>query len=397
MTLRERMRRASFRGVPFHYDRIGGNVGRHSHRHDMPQRDLPYLEDLGRRGREFKVEGYLIGEDWPDQLAKLIAACEKRGPGLLVHPTLGEFTVFCSGGLEHEISQRRGRMVDVSMGFTETSAPLFPIRLAAPAGASALASDQLVAAATEDFTSKLAVAGVPESVRKAAADEVAKLGTTLKGLDLLKSKKKEAAELLARASKLVTQANSLILNPAGAAAEITGAVAKLLQAASNSRGALLGLRTLLGFTASKSGGSSTVAQLGDRNAAAVADLVVRAAAGNAVRAAAAVEWESKDEAIAQRDAIAARLDELAEDASLDDAVYQRMRDLRAVLDRTVPPANQRLPSLRIVTPPTTLPALVLAYGLYDDAAREMEIAERNNLPHPGFVRGGSPVEVLVDV
>ena len=49
-----------------------------------------------------------------------------------------------------------------------------------------------------------------------------------------------------------------------------------------------------------------------------------------------------------------------------------------------------------VTPEATQPALVLAYGLYEDAGREAEIVTRNKVRHPGFVPGGQALEVLAD-
>jgi prophage DNA circulation protein len=38
-----------------------------------------------------------------------------------------------------------------------------------------------------------------------------------------------------------------------------------------------------------------------------------------------------------------------------------------------------------VTPAEPLPALVLAYDLYEDVARDGEITARNKIRHPGFV------------
>lgn len=396
MSWRDELRPASFRGVAFRYERFSGTSGRATVRHDLPQRDLPYLEDLGGRGQEFRVDGYLIGDDYPAQLARLKAACDKRGTGTLIHPTIGEVTVVCTSGLSHEIAQSEGRAVRVSMTFVESTPALFPVALVAPRGASSRAASALEASAAAAFVEALAVEGVPESVRAAAAAEVAKLGKAMQALELLKSGKKEAADLLARATKLVNQANSLVTDPSSAADEITGAIGRLRQAASNSRGALEGLRSLMGLRASKHGGSSTNAQLADANAIATQQLIVRASTARAVEAAATVDWTTKDEAIAQRDAIASQVDELSEADEIPDQVYQSLRELRAVLNSVVPPLGQQLPSLAHYTPSATQPSLVIAYRLYDDAARSVEIAERNSLRLPGFTRGGVELEVLAD-
>ena len=46
------------------------------------------------------------------------------------------------------------------------------------------------------------------------------------------------------------------------------------------------------------------------------------------------------------------------------------------------------------TPQATLPALVIAHRLYGDATRADEVCVRNNVRHPGALRGGMALEVL---
>ena len=52
---------ASFRGVPFRTTDSDTGVGRRNEVHEYPMRDLPYADDLGRRAREFQVNGYVVG------------------------------------------------------------------------------------------------------------------------------------------------------------------------------------------------------------------------------------------------------------------------------------------------------------------------------------------------
>ena len=63
MAWSDQLRPASFRGVPFVV--LAGTVsaGRRLARHEYPQRDIPYMEDMGRRAREYKVEGSIICPD----------------------------------------------------------------------------------------------------------------------------------------------------------------------------------------------------------------------------------------------------------------------------------------------------------------------------------------------
>ena len=83
-------------------------------------------------------------------------------------------------------------------------------------------------------------------------------------------------------------------------------------------------------------------------------------------------------------------------AAESDDVYSALAGLRAatVKDITVRGADRaRLVSY---TPIDSLPAVVIAYQLYDDASRDDEIVVRNRVRHPGFVPGGAPLEVLSD-
>ena len=62
---------------------------RKKHDHEFPGQDKPFIEDLGRRARQFVVRGYVIGVNYLLSKDALTAQCEKPGIGLLVHTSLG--------------------------------------------------------------------------------------------------------------------------------------------------------------------------------------------------------------------------------------------------------------------------------------------------------------------
>ena len=90
---RERKQGASFRGVPFWLDTDSVNVGRRTQLHEFPQRDQPFVEDLGRRTRQYKFSGFVVGDDCLSQRDRLLTALDTPGPGELVHPWFGRMTV----------------------------------------------------------------------------------------------------------------------------------------------------------------------------------------------------------------------------------------------------------------------------------------------------------------
>ncbi|HFJ2043202.1 TPA: DNA circularization N-terminal domain-containing protein, partial [Salmonella enterica] len=58
---RERLRDASFRGVPFSVEDDESAFGRRVQVHEYPNRDKPWTEDLGRATRRLTINAYLVG------------------------------------------------------------------------------------------------------------------------------------------------------------------------------------------------------------------------------------------------------------------------------------------------------------------------------------------------
>lgn len=88
-TLAGEFLQGSYRGVPFVVMGNGGQAGRKQAVHDYPYRDTPWVEDLGRKGRLYRITGFLCGATCYVQRDLLADAAESKGPGLLVHPTIG--------------------------------------------------------------------------------------------------------------------------------------------------------------------------------------------------------------------------------------------------------------------------------------------------------------------
>lgn len=125
---RDYISEASFRGVPFGVLSADATYGRRVAIHEYPYRDSVWVEDLGRSARRFTIRGFLVQDslaysagDVFTQRDNLIAACETSGSGLLVHPTLGELTVYVpDGGLRIEEGVDSERVFVFSLAFVES-------------------------------------------------------------------------------------------------------------------------------------------------------------------------------------------------------------------------------------------------------------------------------------
>lgn len=98
---------ASYGGVAFGVESLRTSAGRKTSVHTYPFRDSDWIEDLGKKNRQFEVLGFLVEQDVKTgtgsavaQRNALLAACETAGPQTLVHPTLGTVTNVCCLGIE---------------------------------------------------------------------------------------------------------------------------------------------------------------------------------------------------------------------------------------------------------------------------------------------------------
>lgn len=89
----EDLRPAAFRGVAFQVVDADAEGGRRLVDREFPQRDEGSNEDLGRRKRRYRVRAFVIGDDYGKARNALQDALEARGPGLLMHPFLGQLRV----------------------------------------------------------------------------------------------------------------------------------------------------------------------------------------------------------------------------------------------------------------------------------------------------------------
>lgn len=388
---------ASFRGVAFYCDATDGEIGRRVALHEYPLRDLPYAEDLGRKARRYTLDGYVLGVDYMAARDALIAAIEAAGPGILVHPYLGQMSVTVLEARGPRESTAEGGMARFSLTFVESGEALFPTAVTDTTEAVAAAADDTWEVLAGEFSEVFDVTSRPAWVAAAAASLMDTLVSALAEVqDLIPSVPQAAVDFVADLETLSAGIETLIRAPQDLAMQVMGLVQQVALLPDRPLRALSAYRSLwdvLSDTPEVPGDTGNRSQQAANQQALIA-LVQRVALVESVRTAATVEYTSAQEAMTLRDELGDRLDAVMESAS--DTVYNVMVPLRAAMVRDMADRAVRLPRLVTVTPAITLPALVLAYRFYGDAGRASEIVARNGIRHPGFVTGGRALEVLAD-
>lgn len=417
MNFRDTLQPASFRGVPFHVSSSETSVGRRMVVHEFPLSDTPQAEDLGRRPNEFTLDGFLIGDDYIDQMKRLIGALTAPGPGTLVHPSRGTMQVVLPypSRLREGFIEKRG-MVAFSLVFLDVT-KAEQLSFAAATDTQQVVEDKADAAYDPcggAFVKKMTVAGAPDwsvgslvSEINRVSDKIAQVRDGM-GLNLtaLSSITRSAAQFKFNLTTLLNKpadlANALISQVRSLTDLFDFNAPRGISAFSASRytkgplTAMLGLATygLAGTATARpavpQNGTAARAQQAS-NQEAVFALVRQAAVIEAARAVVFQPFPSFDDAAAVRDAIYDAIDAQLLDAP--DPVYQALVDVRVAVVADIAVRGLDLTRLATVTLQESVPATVLAYRLYGNTAYAAELVERNNILNPLIMPGGVPLEV----
>lgn len=399
MTWRDELRPASFRDVPFHVENADQSGGRRQVVHEFPQRDDAFVEDLGLRPHEFRVEGLVLGADYMPARDALIAALQAAGPGTLVHPYRGALTVSCVDWTVRETTDKGGAAF-FSIVFVASAVQVRPVQTEDTGAAASAEAAAATGEAEAGLIAGMNVADFPAFVAEGAAARVGAVAARLEGgLGRLGGGAAMLSSVSLRLQTLRSDALGLVSRVPNLAGALTDLITSARLLADSPRAALRELKGLIGMDTGQRAPGSTPARLADRaNAAALERAVTLAAAGQAVAAAVEIQFDSYDDAVAIRDDLADRLDRAALDLADagDDAGFARLSALRLAMVRDVTRRGGSLARVYGYTPAGTEPALVIAHRLYADAGRADDIIARNRVRHPGFVPGGRALEVLTD-
>lgn len=110
---------ASFNGIPFDAVEVTSEHGRRGAEGEFPFGEVTAYADLGRRIRNYTLQGRLQRDGFLGVAAALIAACELPGPGVLVHPTRGIVSAGCKSLKVSDKIEEESGVTYVDMEFVE--------------------------------------------------------------------------------------------------------------------------------------------------------------------------------------------------------------------------------------------------------------------------------------
>ncbi|KQN00572.1 DNA circularization protein [Sphingomonas sp. Leaf25] len=421
---------ASFRGAPFAVLQNDTSGGRRIALHQYPGRDQPWAEDMGRAPRQFRFRGFIVDGDvvfvgGPVQLQRvlLLAALEKRGPGVLTHPTLGVLNVsVVRFSLGEDLGA--GRMSSVEIEFVEAGKKTYPSLLSSSAGlfsaanlckvalavdairaiallsslggrrrdlsnTAALWSSQVVAAGRDATALQRLAAQQPGAYGRFAGggntglggQRVTTIGSGADLSDLVAIASRARVALGARAAALAAAvAGANLAYATGIAPAVIALVDTLVDACADPADAIRLLASLAAFVPLS--GSAQLALGG-----AVTAMVRRAIAAALVRAAGEYQPSSSNDAAAMIALIGGAIGSVADEAADagDDESFAALRGARAAVVADLRRRGATLAQITTFAPGVPLPALRLAQRYYRDPTRADQLVGQTSIPHPLFM------------
>ena len=405
--LSEQLQPASFRGVPFEVEASGITVGRRTVVHEYPQRDRPYIEDMGRATRNITLQCFVVGSDYLEQAQALMHELEEPGPGTLIHPWLGEMEVTITSVSELLFDQGLG-VASVTITATEAGDLEFPAVTADEDTEALEAADAVEKSAVDKFCEDFDLSTINDWIDSAlegnlldalnfvSAGDLGKLFDYAEGVANLSDK---AMALLSTDPKIFATrlAGALGLSRWATTVSAWRGVAKSLK--NLCRHDKLKARTKA-YAERKGEPMSDVTRQVMKSQAAIETLVRQLLIAQMVGVSTLVATSkdvsspdgeedmrtttrSYDEIVELRDELCQVLDDelLMEE---NDEMYQVLDEARTAIFDVLTHKADALQHVVIVKPDDVFPAVVLAYDYHDDADRALEIARRNGVEHEGF-------------
>lgn len=378
----------SFRGVPFLIESSDRSGGRRVIVHDFPQRDAPFIDELGRTSPTIRVEAFVLGDDVAKQRDNLRAALEDvAGPGVLVHPEYGRLDAVCVS-LTIRQSNTEGRIARFQIDFQiQPDEPVAPIETPDLESEVEERANAATTASTTALTDGYDATGAPGyAVASLEAELTARTEAARDALGRIATTTAELARLELEVNSLVGDVTTLIRSPADALAAFLTVLTSLGDTIASAPGRVVDAYLETYDLADQPAviGTSAINLAEAANLAALTAALKQGLLIAAARLLPSVEYETTDDARLGVRALTERLD--AQALTATDDVYQTLADLRATVTQAVP-GDAVL--ARIITVENVLadPSLLVTYRLYGSVAREQDVVERNAAPDPGFLSG----------
>ncbi len=401
MAWQDRLLPASFRGIPFFVDSHELTGGRHAVSHEPPNRNSNFAEDLGRKGKIYKINAHILGDNYFFIRNGLIDAMEKRGSGVLVHPYLGIKNVQPESYTVTEDSLV-GRVVSFTLTFIDAGEQSFPFAAIDAIGSFLTTAATAIARIKNAYQLAFSLANQPAFVLEDFLNQVDD------AIDTYFTAKKKVRSLTEQSASLEKTINDFKNNKQTAATN----PAVMAQTTDD---IILGFKELVpdppdDFTIDLTGGrDDKIVVFNDflnfgsdnenlpentpserqikTNALAFSDLIQQLAIVRLAEQVVTKEFRTIEEAISTRNTVSESIERHLKANRIDDDLFQSLEDVNAKMVAAVPNENTTFASEKELDLKAEIPSIILSYDLFESDEQELDIIRRNKIREPGFISG----------
>ncbi|HHY0486346.1 TPA: DNA circularization protein [Vibrio parahaemolyticus] len=429
---------ASFRGVTFMLDEAEGDSGRRAIPHAYPKKEIGYTEDNGKVLTAERISGRVIGENYFDELADILDALNKPGPGEFIHPWFGVRKVQI-GKVSHRLVNKVDGLATFNFEVFEVGENLFPTAKRDTAKQVQAEADNSQLAANEVFEEAFditALDGVGDMVDQ-FFDDLDEFTRGLPSLpeelrewtDRLQRAKDSIGNLLAVPGELAASAMTLLEDVKGVVTDPMRALDVYNNVINRWDGARAELAVTGGLTrniTSEDGFASSVPTVSNPNkeaaimanaeafkrlvlnsavvskASAMGDADISFNLTDSVESVGSLSGVERNQLLTGPQlkqigyGIANQLAERASEAVDlgDSAVWRQFRALRKAVLADTRERAELLPQVSLYTPISTVPVSLVAWQRNGDTETRQSIVQRNGLSNPAFILPSESIEVI---
>jgi len=391
---------ASFRGIPFFVDTHEKTGGRNAIGHEIPERDNSFSEDMGKRSDGFRITGHVLGDTYFFIRDALITAMEKKEPGILIHPYLGLIDVQPA---EYTFSEdtKEGRVARFEINFIEAGEPNVVFGALDAVSGFITSAVSAVARIENAFAVAVTFSGLPSFAVESATGLITGLMTTIsESMDKISADSEERSKLNTEIQQLNDNAKQSLGDPR----QLAKAIDSIMEGLKSLPADLANSDTI----DTSSGKSDDLAIFdnilagigGDETGAVTATRIQEQTNNNALNnmfkqyiivrlseVSVDKDFNTTADALDQREVITALIEEQILKESIDDDLFQALKDHKSSVAGMIPDPRKAVSSVKEITLLKTIPSLVLSYNLYGSAENENDIIDRNQVANPSFVSG----------
>lgn len=416
MAYKDRLRKASFRGVEFFLETGDMEGGKRVVMFQFAGRNTPYTESLGRNGHVYSITGYLIGDNVFALRDEFARACERDGYGVLVHPFYGNLNVEC-GVLKFSQSIVEGRIVRFSVEFYEKGEAKTPSAAANKVGKFFTKINSSLTSVKENFADKFEVADLPQYVLESATTVVQTANDVfLEVFGQLSNPSEYVANIKKSILDFQDNLELLLTNTTDFADDLVDIISSIGSITNSHKNKQEIYNKILNFDSELMvfPETTTTRTTQRQNEDALVNLIKTTTYAMAMRDfVSAVNDTFPDDETALQDAqndiyysfaeIEVRQRELFEGFSdittsdINGDIFHDLNELSSLLFESLPSpddAESKIKRVVTYTLPETNHSLVLAYDLYESPDNEQDLVNRNGVENPNFVLGGQELEIL---